>query len=217
LDWDYRFDFCNSIRNNEKIGIKQIFSGFACSMLRKTLFLYKNYPIMTKQQQKVAEQIAAEKQILYLQKIADYRMRDYTIEELVDLYKIGRISDTNILFISPEHRQFLWDENRQSLFIESLLIGLPVAPIFAVEAKGSRLAVLDGMQRLTTLERFLDNQLILNHLSQLTLLNGFQFQDLPLSRQRRFKTIEIRLVALTEKADSSVRQEILKRMRTFAL
>jgi hypothetical protein len=168
--------------------------------------------MMLKPQQKVAEQIAAEKQILHLQKIADYRMRDYTIEELVDLYKIGRISDTNVLFIAPEPRHLVWDENRQSLFIESLLIGLPVTPIFAVEVKGGRLAVLDGMQRLTTLERFLDNQLTLNHLSQLTLLNGFQFQDLPLSRQRRFKTIEIRLVALTEKADSLVRPEILKRI-----
>ncbi|MEN9610068.1 MAG: hypothetical protein RLZZ628_882 [Bacteroidota bacterium] len=167
---------------------------------------------MTKKHQTVAEQIAAEKQILHLQKMTDYRMRDYTIEELVDGYKIGRTSDTNLLYIPQEHRRFFWDEKRQSGFIESLLIGLPVLPIFALETKAGRLAVLDGMQRLTTLERFLDNQLILNQLNQLTLLNGFQFQDLPLSRQRRFKTREIRLVALTEKADTAVRQEILKRM-----
>jgi hypothetical protein len=44
----------------------------------------------------IAEQIAVEKQILHLQKMTDYRMRDYTIEELIDLYKTGRISDVNL-------------------------------------------------------------------------------------------------------------------------
>ncbi|MEY4937563.1 MAG: hypothetical protein RIS64_3922, partial [Bacteroidota bacterium] len=51
--------------------------------------------MMTKKQQSIAEQIAVEKQILHLQKMTDYRMRDYTIEELIDLYKTGRISDVN--------------------------------------------------------------------------------------------------------------------------
>jgi hypothetical protein len=37
--------------------------------------------MMTKKQQSIAEQIAVEKQILHLQKMTDYRMRDYTIEE----------------------------------------------------------------------------------------------------------------------------------------
>ena len=130
----------------------------------------------------------------------------------IELYKMGRISDANLLLPTPESSKFSWDETRQSLFIESLLIGLPVLPIFAVEASNGCFAVVDGMQRLTALERFLGNQLILSHLNQLTLLNGFQFKDLPLSRQRRFKTREIRLVALTEKADLTVRQEILKRV-----
>ena len=124
--------------------------------------------MMTKKQQSIAEQIAAEKQILHLQKMTDYRMRDYTIEELIELYQMGRISDANLLL--PESSKFSWDETRQSLFIESLLIGLPVLPIFAVEASNGCFAVVDGMPRLTALERFLGNQLILSHLNQLTCL-----------------------------------------------
>jgi hypothetical protein len=179
---------------------------------KKSLNHANHCPMMTKKQQSIAEQIAVEKQILHLQKMTDYRMRDYTIEELIDLYQTGRISDVNLGANPQESTKFSWDETRQSFFIESLLIGLPVLPIFAVEASNGTFAVVDGMPRLTTLERFLGNQLILSHLNQLTLLNGFQFKDLPLSRQRRFKTREIRLVALTEKADLTVRQEILKRV-----
>ncbi|MEY4935866.1 MAG: hypothetical protein RIS64_2225 [Bacteroidota bacterium] len=43
------------------------------------------------------EQIAAEKQILNFQKITNYRMKEYSIEELVHLYQIGRNRPTKII------------------------------------------------------------------------------------------------------------------------
>jgi hypothetical protein len=48
---------------------------------KKSLNHANHCPMMTKKQQSIAEQIAVEKQILHLQKMTDYRMRDYTIEE----------------------------------------------------------------------------------------------------------------------------------------
>jgi hypothetical protein len=130
----------------------------------------------------------------------------------MDLYQSGRDTEHPKLFVPKDHRPFFWNENQQSAFIESVLIGLPMPYIFVAESKGGRFELIDGLQRLKTIEAFLTNQLILNGLKKVTLLNGFKFQDLPLSRQRRFKTRIVRFIELTDKADSEVRQELFNRL-----
>ncbi len=51
-------------------------------------------------------------------------------------------------------RQFVWSKTQCDRFIESLLLGLPVPGIFLVKLPDSRLLVLDGQQRLRTLQAF---------------------------------------------------------------
>jgi hypothetical protein len=99
-------------------------------------------------------------------------------------------------------------------FIESVLLGLPMTYMFVAPdaTKPERLELVDGVQRLKTLEAFLNNELILNHLKKLTLLNGFRFQDLPLSRQRGFKKRIIRCVELSDKADFETKKDIFGRI-----
>lgn len=52
-------------------------------------------------------------------------------------------------------RGFIWNRGQMDRFIESLLLGYPVPAIFLVkQAENNRLLVLDGQQRLVTLQRF---------------------------------------------------------------
>jgi hypothetical protein len=52
-------------------------------------------------------------------------------------------------------RQFVWTKVQADRFIESLLLGLPVPGIFLVREEGTNLLlVLDGQQRLRTLQRY---------------------------------------------------------------
>ncbi len=51
-------------------------------------------------------------------------------------------------------RQFVWTRPQMDKFIESLLLGLPVPGVFLVREKGNKLLVLDGQQRLRTLQAF---------------------------------------------------------------
>ncbi len=160
------------------------------------------------------QKMAAERQITDLQRVVDYMIREYSIEELVEKYQVGRDRNKNKIVIPKEHRKFIWDEKKQSLFIESVLLGLPIAHLFVAEIPKTehRFEIVDGSQRLRTLESFMDNKLILNGLQKLTLLNGFRFKDLPLSRQRRFKVRPIRLIELTHKADYRVKEDLFARM-----
>jgi hypothetical protein len=74
---------------------------------------------------------------------------DYTVDSLVKRMKDGA-------FIIPDfQRRFVWSHNHASKFIESLLMGLPVPGIFLYKEAGTnRHLVIDGQQRLRTLQSF---------------------------------------------------------------
>ena len=61
-----------------------------------------------------------------------------------------------LIFIPPFQRDYVWNLNDASRLIESLLLGLPVPGIFlAKEPESEKLLVIDGQQRLKTLQFFL--------------------------------------------------------------
>jgi uncharacterized protein with ParB-like and HNH nuclease domain len=161
-----------------------------------------------------AQIMAAERQIMESQKEVDYLITEYSIEEFLSKYLNGLQNDTNEIFIPPYHRGWVWDKKKQIAFIESVLLGLPMTYLFVAPnaLKSERFELVDGVQRLKTLEAFLNNELILNHLKKLTLLNGFRFQDLPLSRQRGFKKRILRCVELSDKTDFETRMDIFGRI-----
>lgn len=158
----------------------------------------------------------AEAQILEKQKIVDYQIREYTIELLVNKYTEGIENDTNDIFIPRYQRKMVWNQQKQSKFIESLFLGLPIPYMFAADSPEDegRSEIVDGSQRLRTLKYFLHNELVLKKLELLTHIEGYRFEDLPLSRQRRFKKKTIRLIELTDKADYRMRKEIFSRINT---
>ncbi len=74
---------------------------------------------------------------------------DYDVEGLVKRLNRGDI------LIPPFQRNYVWNQQEASRFIESLLLGLPVPAIFlAREPDTNKLLVIDGQQRLKTLQFF---------------------------------------------------------------
>lgn len=119
---------------------------------------------------------AAEVEIREKQKPVDYDTKEYPIEILVQKYMEGIDNDINELFIPDYQRDMVWDDERQSKFIESLLLGLPIPYIFVADVRDdendeARLEIIDGTQRIRTLARFLNNKLTLKELKKLKTLN----------------------------------------------
>ncbi len=70
--------------------------------------------------------------------------------ELIDMYESGEI-------IKPEmQREFVWDSLKCSRLIESIIIGLPIPPLFLLEIDKNKYEIIDGFQRLTTLVNFVN-------------------------------------------------------------
>lgn len=161
----------------------------------------------------------ADEQIAIQKRDVDYDTKEYPVETLVQKYLTGLSSDENELFVPDYQRDFTWDEVRQSKFIESVLIGLPVPYLFVADTTDrpeneGRLEIVDGSQRVRTLAAFMQDELVLEGLKKLDLLNGFRYSDLPISRQRRFNRRTLRMIELTEKADEEVRRDIFERLNT---
>lgn len=162
--------------------------------------------------------ILVDKQIEELQKITDYEIKEWPIGVLVEKFTNGRDSDESEIFIPDYQRDMVWTPKQQSRFIESILIKLPVPFIFAADVgKGDRegaLEIIDGSQRIRTLDNFLSNKLELVGLKKLTEAIGMRFSDLSKPRQMRFKRTTVRVIELTEKADEDARREMFDRLNS---
>lgn len=153
----------------------------------------------------------AETQIKEMQRKVDYDLRDFTIEFLIQQFREGEF------YIPPYQREFVWNAARRHNFIESVILGLPIPFMFVADTDDGRLEIVDGAQRIQSLEAFLNDDLILEKLEKLTSLNGFRFSDLPSSQQRKFKNRALRMIVLEDKTTPEIRHEIFKRINTSAM
>lgn len=132
---------------------------------------------------------------------------DISFNELLDM------SEDEEIEISPEYqRLFRWDEDDQSRFIESLILELPIPPIFVIEIENGRYELIDGLQRVSTYRRFRRNELILQGCEILTELNGLKYEELPSSVQRKMKRSFVRMEIINEGSDKELRYHMFKRL-----
>lgn len=141
----------------------------------------------------------------------DYDTKDYTLELLANKYRKGDF------YIPDYQREYIWRAKNKSLFIESILLGLPIPFMFMADCEDGRLEIIDGAQRIQTIIGFLDGNIKLNGLQKLTALNGFRFNDLSMSQQRRLNNRTFRIVILDKKTTHEIRQDLFNRINTTGI
>ncbi|WP_327048965.1 DUF262 domain-containing protein [Microbispora sp. NBC_01189] len=151
---------------------------------------------------------AAEKQIVEQTKRIDFYITEYSVEMLANKMR------TREYVVPAYQREFTWEPERKSKFIESVIMGLPIPFIFFWEMPDGKLEIVDGSQRLRTIEEFIFGELQLSDLDQLTLISGCYFSDLLESRQRKIKNRSIRGIVLNEHADEAARLDMFERINT---
>jgi len=74
-----------------------------------------------------------------------------SIGELANLYLEGDLN------INPIYqRMFRWDINQQSALIESILLSIPLPPIYVYQNGAGKWNLIDGQQRLSTIFKFMN-------------------------------------------------------------
>lgn len=103
--------------------------------------------------------------------------------------------------LTPEYqRRRRWDTPRRSRLIESIILNIPIPPIFLYERELGRYEVMDGLQRLTTILEFYDDKFQLTGLEILRNLNGEKYSTLPVEVQRQFDRSQLSGIVLLEES-----------------
>lgn len=139
---------------------------------------------------------------------------DYPFETLVT-----RV-EKKTLNLSPDfQRKYKWnreDERKTSKFIESCLLRIPLPACYFAEDENKHHMVIDGVQRITTIVRFRNNEFCLEGLTQLGDLNGLYYRDLG-DMQQDFDTYTIRCIILRKDNDKNLIKDIFSRLNQGAV
>ena len=140
------------------------------------------------------------------------------IGQLVEL-----LEDDQILIPKYQRLPHLWTDTQKSRFIESLMLDLPIPLFYFDEAEDKKWSVIDGLQRISTLEHFIlgsdsgktggnTTKLKLQNLEFLTNYNGYTWGDLPKEIRRRISTNQVTINLIGKGTPSEVKYTIFSRI-----
>lgn len=150
-----------------------------------------------------------------------YQTNNFLLPQIADL-----ISGRKVINIRPEYqRRLRWTDKQKSRLIESLLLNIPIPPVFFFESDAAEYEVMDGQQRLNTIKEFFNNEFILKGLNVLWPLNGYTFAQLPPRISRALRRPVISAITLLLESDveevhgkgissSDIRRFIFDRLNT---
>jgi hypothetical protein len=123
--------------------------------------------------------------------------------------------DTQIKLNPDFQRRDLWNVDKQSRFIESIIMNVPIPPVFLGEDEYGDYTVLDGRQRLTAIYDFLRNIYPLKNLQVWSELNGSRYTDLEKKQldravSRRF----VPAVVILKESSPEVKYDVFDRLNT---
>jgi len=152
---------------------------------------------------------------------------EMSIGEIINLYRDDEI------VIRPEfQRLFRWDESRKTRFLESLLLGIPIPPIFVYQRDTGVWELIDGLQRLSTIFEFVgilrdaDGSLLpaseLQGTRFLPSLAGKRWEltselavdGIGRAQQLQIKRARLRVEILQQESDPKAKYELFQRLNT---
>ena len=151
------------------------------------------------------------------QKIGEVRTEaiDISFGEVINLIRDNEIR------IDPEYqRLFRWSEEQKSRLVESVLLRLPIPPIFFIEDESGKYELIDGLQRVSSMAQFIEAHVIAKGPLRLIgcdiipQLNGLIYDELPLTLRLQLKRSGVRAVVIKRQSQEFLRYEMFKRLNT---
>ncbi|WYA00470.1 DUF262 domain-containing protein [Fusobacterium nucleatum] len=137
-----------------------------------------------------------------------------TLDNLVKRLQHGEI-DLNPDF---QRNSELWNHSKMSRLIESIILRLPLPVFYFDVSNNSKWVVIDGLQRLCTIQNFIVNKSFkLRNLEFLKYLNGKKYDDLDRGIQRTIEETQFITYQMEPQTPKEVRYSIFNRINTGGL
>ena len=113
------------------------------------------------------------------------------------------IKSKQTINLRPEYqRRLRWTNLQKSKLIESLLLNVPVPPVFFYESNAARYEVMDGQQRLNTISDFFEGDFALSGLNVLKPMNGLRYSKFPPKVKRSLDRASISAIVLLMESEA---------------
>jgi hypothetical protein len=146
---------------------------------------------------------------------------DLSFGEIMSMYEREEI------IIKPAfQRYFRWNEGQQTRFIESILLGIPIPPIFVAETPDGVWELVDGLQRVSTVLSFFGilksedqgirdkNNWTLLEGERVEALDGFNYETIPNQFRLNIRRATCRVEILRWNSSYDMRFELFNRLNT---
>jgi len=146
----------------------------------------------------------------------DVVTRMMTVDLLLSRARSGMVD------LQPEfqRRWGIWDQRRQSRLIESMLLRIPLPNLYAAEDENERWEIVDGIQRLSTVARFIEPDIVsedgfaLTDLEYLHEIEGKKFFELAPKLKLRLRETELVIHLIRRGTPPDVKFNIFARINT---
>lgn len=156
-----------------------------------------------------------------------------TLSLLIDIPSIRRQTPSFALLyerllydeieIQPDYQRKdrIWSDDKKSKLIESILMGLPLPIFYFGERKNDNWVVIDGLQRLTTVQDFMQNKfpLKLDASSSVATANNQYFKDFNRNNIRAIREFEITayVIDIEDPRSNKFITELFHRINTYGV
>lgn len=138
-------------------------------------------------------------------------------EEHLTIFEWNRRLARDLLIIDPEfQRNVVWNAEQKSRFIESILLNIPLPPLYINQTYDGKYIIVDGLQRTTTIRDFLKEKdsFALGDLQVLPELKGYKFKELPQYLQTKIEDKQLLIYLIKPSVPLPMIYDIFERINT---